>query len=326
MSASYSADRPVERSDGLPGNHASKLAALERDRVGAWARVSSATWLGRFVGGALGLGGVSYFFGPPGIEGWPIFAAGILYGVWRLGGMARERAMKRVDAALDAFRAYAVGAAAERRGFTHRSRDFQPVGLQDFIEARLIERGWDRIVFRDEIVGRHAGRYAASWGVFAEEKKPRLTISGGRLGMKSEWVTMVRGRAYIIDWDREFRGRTYLYRESFTPQTPDGAFAIGVGDPAFESAFRLYTTDGVEGHYLFDPLTIERFVALETLLKGRNPRGAFIGGKLLLLVDGDENLPYLDPAKPFDAPQTLARIDGAMESAFSALDLLIRDR
>jgi hypothetical protein len=302
-------------SDQRQGAVASE-GTFEQKRLAAWRRVRNAVWSGRVVGFALGVGFCLYLNL---IYAWPLVLFVGVYCAIKAGAMARDWAMPAVDAALEAFRADAIGAAAESQGFAHRSTGFEPGALQAFIDAGLINKSWDKVVFRDEVIGEFAGRRVESWGIFGEEKNLKITLKGTRIGTKSEWETSIRARAYVIEWDRRFKGRTYLYRESDLRGPPDGAFPIGVSEPRFERAFRLFTTDGVEGHYLFDPLVVEKFNALEESCEGCDIRGALIGGKLLLLVERYEGLIHIDPAEPFETAELAERIDEALSSDFGVL-------
>jgi hypothetical protein len=96
-------------------------------------------------------------------------------------------------------------------------------------------------------------------------------------------------------------------------------------DPSFEKAFEVWGTDQVEARYLLHPVMMERLIALETGLKGKNLRCAFEDGEMLIAVEGGNlfepgNLfkPLVDPTRARRIVDEIAAMVRVMDQALTA--------
>ncbi len=249
-------------------------AELEARRVAAVARRS------RFWKAGLGLGvlaglGFAGLAASDVIESAFALAFGSVAG-WLIGYGVGSGAVGKVER--DA-RRQLVGAIAARHGLDLAADGFEPQHLALFQEMGLIPGSWDKVEFRDQLTGVHEDRAFVSWGAHCEREETETTTNArGETETRTKWVTLFRGRVYAIDWKQEFLGRTYITRRGWFNFAPKGTYEIKPPDPRFIDAFAIFTTDGTEGHYLIDPLMIERLVEVEAANQGEGVRGRFSGG------------------------------------------------
>jgi hypothetical protein len=215
-----------------------------------------------------------------------------------------------------------IGAIASQHGLQFTFSDFEPDLIESFQSAQLLPQSWDRATFNDRLSGSHEGHAFVSWGAHCEdEQRETRTNSKGETESKTRWVTVFRGRVYAIDWHQPFHGRTFIARRSWlSPFTPPDTFEITPTDPRFVDDFSIFTTDGTEGHFLLDPLMIERLIALESANEGSKLRGAFLDGRLFLVLDGPDQLVDFDMGKPLDSDETLHLIEQKITKALALVD------
>jgi hypothetical protein len=172
---------------------------------------------------------------------------------------------------------------AEAIGCSYRLTAFDPPALPKFGELRLLP-SCDRSSYEDCFSGNHRG-CAFSFYEGHLEKKVR-TKDG------ESWQTVFRGQLMCIAFPKKFLGTTIVRRDAgifnalqrwFT-----GLQRVDLGDSRLEKAFEVYSSDQVEARYLIHPVFMERLLALETHFKGKNLRGAFADGELLIAVEGGD--------------------------------------
>jgi hypothetical protein len=218
-------------------------------------------------------------------------------------------------------RSQLVGAIAARHGLSFAVADFEPFHLASFRAMGLLPSSWDRASFCDLLRGMHDGRPFISWGLHCEEQREETsTNSKGETTSRTKWVTLFRGRVYAIDWKQKFLGRTYISRRGWFNFAPSGTYEITPSDPRFVDDFAIFTTDGTEGHFLVDPLMIERLIDVEAANEASRLRGAFIDRRLLLVMNGPDQLINLDMGKALDSTDALDLIDQKVTKAFALVD------
>jgi Protein of unknown function (DUF3137) len=274
----------------------------------------------RLLGAGLGLAAAALYLvysegSMPGLLFVPIF--GIVAGGFA-GYIFGSGAVDKVET--DA-RTRLVGAMAKRHGLDLDADGFEPTDLVLCKSVNLLARGWNRASFHDQISGMHDGLRFTSWGAHCEvERQETNTNAQGETTTTTKWETVFRGRVYSIDWKQKFLGRTYITRRGWFNLAPSGTYEIKPPDPRFIDAFAIFTTDGTEGHYLIDPLMIDRLVGLEEANGGGNVRGVFVEHRLLLALDGSPMLVDLKMSEAINNPDVLVALDRKVTSAFELID------
>jgi Protein of unknown function (DUF3137) len=289
---------------------------LEVARAAAVARRKTFRLLG-IAGGFLLAAGYAAIASGDVIESAFVFLFGVAGGAL-LGYGIGSGAVSKVETET---RSRLVGAIARRHGLELTSEGFEPSDLALFQEVSLLPGGWDRVSFRDQLSGMHDGLSFVSWGAHCEvERTETSTNAQGETTTTTKWDTTFRGRVYAIDWKQDFLGKTYITRRGWFNFAPKGTYEIKPPDPRFIDAFAIFTTDGTEGHYLIDPLMIDRLVELEKANEGSGVRGVFFNQRLLLALNGSHHLVELKMSKSIDAAETLDALDRKVTSAFELVD------
>lgn len=162
-----------------------------------------------------------------------------------------------------------------------------------------------------------------------------------KTGKTSHYVTVFRGVLIRINFPRKVEGVTVITRDAgvFNGLEALGrSFGsrklerIGLVDPKFEKAFEVYGTDQVLARYMLNPAFMERLLALETALKGKNVRAAFDEhsgqGELLIAAEtgnlfeaGSMFKPLADEARVTTLVADLTRITEIIENLVKAPEL-----
>ncbi len=127
----------------------------------------------------------------------------------------------------------------------------------------------------------------------------KLTEERGS-GKSRRTVTVFAGVIMAVGFAREFTGTTLIARKGSHKRffgligedketiSPNGVRLqkIDMVDPRFADAFSVWSNDPVEGHYLIDPIYVEKLVAIEQAFAGDKIRALFTGGQLLIVLEG----------------------------------------
>lgn len=150
-----------------------------------------------------------------------------------------------------------------------------PARFDSFRSHGLVPRS-DQRSFEDHFSGEAHG---AAFELYEAELKQRR-----RSRKRTYYVTVFRGVLIRIAFPRTIEGVTLITRDQGIFNALDGLMRsangrrlerIGLVDPKFERVFQVYGTDQVMARYLMTPTFMERVLALETALKGKNVRGVF---------------------------------------------------
>lgn len=150
-----------------------------------------------------------------------------------------------------------------------------PAQFDSFRSHGLVPRS-DQRSFEDHFSGEAHG---AAFELYEAELKQRR-----RSRKRTYYVTVFRGVLIRIAFPRTIEGVTLITRDQGIFNALDGLMRsangrrlerIGLVDPRFERIFQVYGTDQVMARYLMTPTFMERVLALETALKGKNVRGVF---------------------------------------------------
>ncbi|GGH07260.1 hypothetical protein GCM10007420_24940 [Glycocaulis albus] len=153
-----------------------------------------------------------------------------------------------------------------------------PAHFDSFRSHGLIPHSHKR-AFEDHFSGEAHG---AEFELYEAELKQRR-----RSKKRTYYVTVFRGVLIGIAFPRTIEGVTLITRDQGIFNALDGLTRsargrklerIGLVDPKFERIFQVYGTDQVMARYLMTPTFMERVLALETALKGKNVRGVFDEG------------------------------------------------
>jgi hypothetical protein len=300
------------------------IADLESQRAAAFADLKSSERKFAGFGGLAGTAaGGAWVLLDPGANAFLNLGGGLLAGAlsgfviaagigWSKLGKIRERVEREV-----------VSAIAGRHGLVHTWRNFELNQLDLIKELGLVPSSWDKVMVADKIEGTHSGRELFCWGAHMQERRTTTTTdSQGRTRTETTWVTTFRGRVYGMRWHQKFLGRTLVSRSGWLEDLfkLGGYRRLSYTDPTFEKAFTVFTTDGVEGHYLVHPVMVERFVALEASVGGSGLRGAFAEGYLFLVFDGNEAFDVGSMTKALDEPGRIEMLGAQVTRAFEIMD------
>jgi hypothetical protein len=139
---------------------------------------------------------------------------------------------------------------------------------------------FDRAACEDFIAGERAG---CVFALYEAELKRRRKDSKGRV----YYSTCFRGQLLRVGVPFQFLGATVVLRDVSLPPRKELKRARLV-DPKFEDVFEVYTTDQVEARYLLPPDFMERLLAFEALLHGKQAQAGFAGGEMLISMRGGD--------------------------------------
>ncbi|MCC5981707.1 MAG: DUF3137 domain-containing protein [Oceanicaulis sp.] len=164
---------------------------------------------------------------------------------------------------------------AEAFGLRYSPKPVVPAQFDSFRSHGLVPRS-DRRSFEDHFEGEAFG---ARFELYEAELKQRR-----RSRRRTYYVTVFRGVLIRVEFPRTIEGVTLITRDQGIFNALDGLMRsangrrlerIGLVDPKFERIFQVYGTDQVMARYLMTPTFMERVLALETALKGKNVRAVF---------------------------------------------------
>jgi hypothetical protein len=188
-----------------------------------------------------------------------------------------------LQAVASATKAQSLSAIANAIGCTYQGAGFQPEALPAFNELKLLP-SCDRSNYEDCFDGSHHGCKFAFYEGHLENK---VQSKNG-----TRWVTVFRGQLVRIAFPKKFHGTTIIRRDrgmfNFMQRWMSTLQHVGLGDSRLEKAFEVYSNDQVEARYLIHPVFMERLLELETAFRGKNLRGAFVEGDLLIAIEGGD--------------------------------------
>lgn len=150
-----------------------------------------------------------------------------------------------------------------------------PAHFDSFRSHGLIPNS-DQREFEDHFSGEaHGAEFELYEAVLRQRRRSRR---------RTYYVTVFRGVLIRVEFPRTIEGVTLITRDQGIFNALDGLMRsangrrlerIGLVDPKFERIFQVYGTDQVMARYLMTPTFMERVLALETALKGKNVRAVF---------------------------------------------------
>lgn len=180
--------------------------------------------------------------------------------------------------------------------------------------------GWDRANFEDRITGVRRGVEFEFFEAHLEDKRT-TTDSRGRT--RTRWVTVFNGQCLRFRFHKDFLGQTLVTRDSgiFNIFGRGGELdRVRLESPQFEKAFEVYSTDQVEARYLLTPDLMQRLVELEKTFRGGGLRCAFVGGEMLVALEGGDLFEPGSMFTPLDNPDRIRELLDDFAAIFNLID------
>lgn len=98
------------------------------------------------------------------------------------------------------------------------------------------------------------------------EKKQVTTNAKGQTS--TTWITIFKGFFFIADFQKNFKGQTTIYRNSWI-KLRLGEQRVKLENPEFEESFDVYSNDQIEARYLLTPTMMERLLDLDRKFPGK---------------------------------------------------------
>lgn len=180
--------------------------------------------------------------------------------------------------------------------------------------------GWDRSDYEDRITGVRRGVEFEFFEAHLEDKR---TTTDGKGRTRTTWVTVFNGQCLRFRFHKEFLGRTLVTRDAGVFNRFGGRKEmdrVRLESPRFEKAFEVYSTDQVEARYLLTPDLMQRLVDLEKTFRGGGLRCAFVGGEMLLVVEGGDLFEPGSMFTPLDNPDRIRELLDDFAAIFNLID------
>ncbi|WP_339335514.1 DUF3137 domain-containing protein [uncultured Maricaulis sp.] len=293
------------------------LAELEEERK----RVVRLRWIWLGVGAAVGLIGAAAFFGvieDPGPLMFLIILGPFLGFI--IGNSGVASLAKRIKLELNM-------TIAETLGLTYQLKPYAPARFDRLRTFGLLPSS-DRQTFEDHFTGERDG---CDFELYEADLKQRR-----KTGKSTSYVTVFRGVIIRITFPRKVEGITVISRDQgvFNGLNALGrSFGgvklerIGLVDPVFEKAFEVYGNDQVLARYMLTPSFMERLLALETTLKGKNVRALFDQdsgqGELIIAAETGNLFEAGSMLKPLTEEGRFSKIIDDLNHITALIDLLI---
>ena len=145
---------------------------------------------------------------------------------------------------------------------------FQPengISETTFMSSGLFSTSPDRYHSEDMITGQLGKTSFCCSEVHAQEKHVIVDSKGHR---HESWVDIFRGFFFIADFQKDFKGQTVIYRNSWLKLNFSNQ-RVKLENPEFEKSFDVYATDQVEARYLLTPGMMERLLLLDQKFPGK---------------------------------------------------------
>ena len=163
-------------------------------------------------------------------------------------------------------------------GITYVEKNFEAPAWKSFNELHLVPTPSDA-AFEDHFSGAHGGVAFALC---------EATLSQGS-GKNRHQV--FHGQVVQLITQRRLYGTTVILRDSGWLdrfECPAGLKKVGLEDPEFEKIFEVFGTDQVEAREILTPTFMQELVDLEKSYAGQHLRCGFVGGDVLVAIEGPD--------------------------------------
>lgn len=134
-----------------------------------------------------------------------------------------------------------------------------------FVGSGLFSVRPDRYHSEDLISGKIGLTSFLCSEIHAEEKQ---VTTNGKGQTRTTWVDIFKGFFFIADFQKNFKGQTTIYRNSWI-KLHFGEQRVKLESPEFENSFDVYSNDQIEARYLLSPSMMERLLALDRKFPGK---------------------------------------------------------
>ena len=205
-------------------------------------------------------------------------------------------------------------------GMAYTEKAFAAPEFKTFRSLKLLPM-YDRRSFEDLVTGT---RHGTDFFVYEAHLE---TVTRDKDGDET-WHTVFRGQLLKIGYPKKFYGKTVVARDVgwFNGMSkPGGDFSkVGMASPRFEKLFEAWSTDQVEARDLLDPVMLERFLELENLFAGKQPRAAFADGALYLAVETGDVLKKGSSLKSIASRERVASLLKEFAIIFDLIDVIVK--
>lgn len=208
-------------------------------------------------------------------------------------------------------KARALGDLAGALGMTYASADFEPPAMERIQQLKLIDNDADSESYEDLFGGTRSG---AAFQLY----EARMTKRSGK-----NTVTVFAGQVLRIGFPKTFLGTTVVNRNSQRWFPPKGLQRVGLESSQFERIFEVFGDDQVEARFLVHPAFMERLMALEAAMSGKNLRCAFDGGDLLVAIEGGDLFEVVDVFRPLPDRESTRKGVGELDAVLKLIDAIL---
>ena len=165
-----------------------------------------------------------------------------------------------------------------------------------FLASGIFRHRIDRYRCEDHIQGTVGQTHLQFSELHAEYKTETRDSKGHR---RTEWHTIFKGLFFIADFNKHFKGRTFVLPDSAEKLL--GRFGkklqeigkshgelIKLEDPEFEREFAVYSTDQVEARYILSPALMRRMLEFKNKT-GEKVYFSFTGGEVNIGISSTKN-------------------------------------
>lgn len=196
-------------------------------------------------------------------------------------------------------------------GMTYVGADFEPPAMERLQQLKLIGNDAEDSEYEDLFSGTRSG---AAFQLY----EAKLTKQNGK-----STVTVFQGQVLRIAFPKKFLGVTIVNRDSQRWFKPKGFQKIGLESSQFERIFEVFGTDQVEARFLVHPAFMERLMALEAAMSGKNLRCAFDDSHLLVAVEGGDLFEVVDVFKPLPDREQTRKGLGELDAVLKLIDAIL---
>lgn len=208
-------------------------------------------------------------------------------------------------------KARALGDLAAAMGMAYTGADFAPPAMARIQQLRLIGSDAEDEDYEDLFTGTRSGAEFQLYEAHLTKREGKNT------------VTVFRGQVLRIGFPKKFLGVTVVNRNDQRWFPPKGLQRVGLESSQFERIFEVFGSDQVEARFLVHPAFMERLMALETAMSGRNLRCAFDESHLLVAIEGGDLFEVVEVFKPLpDREQTRKGVE-ELRAVLALIDAIL---